>query len=101
MKTLSGVRTADGKKIAIITALFATSVAIAASGAFFLIYSVIHSVTLPVLNTHVPGAVFGIAVLYLGSRYCYSVFKLKTELFQPDARFSWENFRRRKTAKSR
>lgn len=101
MKALPNAKTVSGQKVAIITALFAASLAIAASGAFFFVYSAIHGVTLPVMNTRVPGAVFGIGVLYLGVRYCYSVIRLRTELFRPDARFSWNNFRRSKTAKSR
>lgn len=101
MKALPNAKTSDAKKVAIIAALFATSVAIAASGFFFCIYGYIHSITFQVLNTNVPGFVFGICVFYLGLRYTMSVFKLKRELFQPDAHFSWDNFRKHKAAKSR
>ena len=84
-----------GKK-AIIAALFVLTFAICVSGAFFCVYSAITGVSFQVINTKVPGFVFGIAVLYLGIRYTMKLFKLKSDLYKPTSRFSWDNFKRRK-----
>lgn len=89
------------RKGLILIALFSMSVLITVSGLVFGIYAFINGTTFRVLNVDVPGVVFGMLVLYLGVRYFLSVRKLRAELYQPDAVFSWSNFKRHKTAKSR
>lgn len=102
MKTLSRVHgSADSQKKLIVIGLYLFAGAIAFSGAFFCIYSYLNSVSFRVLNVSVPGLVFGVAVIYFGIRGILSVNTLRPQLFRDDARFSWNNFRRQKTAKSR
>ena len=91
----------DKRKVAIIYGLYATAVAITASGAFFCVYSYLKDITFKVINTNVSGMIFGVVVAYLGVRYFLSVQKLKAELYEPDAQFSWSNFRKHRVAKSR
>jgi hypothetical protein len=91
----------DRQKIRIIYILFILSGAIAASGAFFSVYSLVNQITFKVINTNVSGAIFGLIVTYLGVRYFLSVFKLREAVYAPTAKFSWSNFRKSKTAKSR
>ena len=91
----------DKRKIAIVYTLFFMAAAIMASGAFFSIYSLINQITFKVINTNVSGAIFGIVVAYLGLRYFMAVHKLKEQLYDTNAKFSWDNFRKKKLAKSR
>jgi len=84
-----------GKK-AVIAMLFVTACAICASGIFFSVYSYVNNVRIQVLNAQLPGIVFGVAVLYLGVRYFISLMTLKTELYKPTSRFSWDNFKKKK-----
>lgn len=88
-------------KSLILLALFSMSVLITLSGLVFGIYAFLNGTTFRVLNVDVPGVVFGMLVIYLGARYFLSVRKLRSEIDQPDAVFSWSNFKKRKTAKSR
>ncbi|HEX2927607.1 MAG TPA: hypothetical protein VHP38_15340 [Ruminiclostridium sp.] len=95
-KPISSVKTS--KKVSII-ALSVLSAGIFVSGIFFIFYSWIHDTTFKVLNTNVPGIIFGLVVAYLGFRYLLSVSKLKKELYKESAVFSWRNFRKQKTAR--
>lgn len=94
-------KTDDKRKILIVYALYATAAAIAVSGAFFSVYSLINNVTFKVLNTNVSGSIFGLVVLYFGVRHFLSVSKLRVQLYDPSAKFSWKNFKKQKTAKNR
>lgn len=86
----------DGSKKAVMAVLFVLAFAICVSGTFFCVYSIVSGVSFQVINTKVPGFLFGIAVLYLGIRYTMKLFKLKSKLYKPTSRFSWDNFKRRK-----
>lgn len=79
-----------------ITVLYALSVAIILLGAGFGIYSLLHGVTFMVLSTSIPGAVFGLVILFLGIRYFFSMSKLKDEVYK-SAGFSWKNFQKTKS----
>jgi len=87
--------TAGTGKVVSIIALFSVSAAIAIFGAAFSIISILNDISFTVFSSRVHGAVFGLVILFLGARYFLAVRKLKTEVYKPDARFSWSNFRRR------
>lgn len=89
-------RPVERGKIVIITLLSVTAFAIAASGAFFSVYSLVNQISFKVINTQVSGVIFGICVLYLGIRYLISLQRLKTELYKTTSTFSWSNFKRSK-----
>ncbi len=86
------------KKASVIL-LTVLSAGICVSGIFFIFYSWINDITFKVINTNVPGMLFGLAVAYLGFRYLLSVIKLKKELYKASSVFSWSNFRKQKTAR--
>lgn len=89
-------------KFIVINLLFFMSGAIMLSGIFFAAYSILNNISIKVLNTNVPGIVFGMIVAYLGLRYFMMVPKLKSEVYKNGSRFSWSNFRpRRLFAKSK
>jgi hypothetical protein len=87
------VKTSDPSKIVTVNILFVLSIAISLSGAFFCVYSLLNGVSFRVINTDVPGVLFGVVVLYLGIRYFLSVLKLRREVYGTNARFDWNNFR--------
>lgn len=97
-KPLSG-----GKKgkMATVAALFTATVVITASGVWFCVYSVMNNISFNILNNNVPGFVFGLLVTYFGVRNFLLVNKLSKEILKDSAYFSWSNFRRAKTVKSR
>lgn len=97
----TAIKTDDKRKILILYTLYITSIAITASGVFFGIYSGLNNITFKVINTDVSGIIFGLVVAYLGVRYFMSVMKLRANLYDPEAKFSWSNFKKQKTAKSR
>lgn len=84
----------DKSKVAAILILFAMSAMLVLSGLFFTIYSIYTQSTFRVLNSDIPGYIFGAIVLYLGIRYFRSVFKLKNEVYKTSSKFSWSNFRK-------
>lgn len=86
----------EREKVISVLALYAVSILIILTGAFFSAISLINNIYLPVLSSQVPGAVFGIVVLFLGIRYYISVKKLKAEVYKSTAKFSWSNFRKKK-----
>lgn len=88
----------SGKRAAL-AVLFVTAAAICVSGAWYLVFSIVRNVWVPILNASMPGAVLGMAVLYLGIRYLARVFHLKKELAKPEAKFSWENLKKRRRGK--
>lgn len=84
----------DKNKTAAVSILLMFSIAIIASSLFFIAYSLYNNVTFKILNTNVSGVFFGLIVLYLGVRYFISVQKLKKEVYKPESKFSWSNFRK-------
>lgn len=90
--------TAKGKLV-LLALLYALSFAIIMIGAGFAVYSALHGVKFAVMSTNIPGAVFGLVVLFLGIRYYFSLSKLKEEVFKSTG-FSWNNFRRGKRIKA-
>lgn len=80
-------------KIMSVLFLFTMSVLIILSGVFFTIYSLCFGISFKVINTSVPGSIFGAAVLYLGIRYFISVLKLRREVYKSSSKFSWSNFK--------
>lgn len=91
----------DTGKVVVISLLLALSGSLIISGAFFCVYSIYTNTTFRVLNSNIPGVIFGAVVLYLGIRYFLSVFKLKKELYKSTAQFSWSNFRKQTEGKSK
>ena len=83
----------EKSKIISVAILYSLSGALVISGTFFSIYSFMTNTTFRVLNTDVPGVIFGAAVVYFGIRNFQSVNKLKKELYQTTDKFSWSNFR--------
>lgn len=69
------------------------AITIILAGASFSLYSIIYGISLMVLNNSIPGAVFGLVILFLGIRYLLSVQKLKAEVYKPTSNFSWSNFK--------
>ena len=96
MQSKQGMPPVSTGKKAMIAVLFVTACAICASGIFFSVYSYANNVRIQVLNTQLPGIIFGVAVLYLGVRYFISLMTLKAELYKPTSRFSWDNFKKKK-----
>ena len=87
------------KKVIFISLLFITSALIMLSGGYFTIYSIVNDINLMVLNSTVPGAIFGLLVFYLGLRYFFMVKKLKVEVYKKSSVFSWNNFKNNVKAK--
>lgn len=100
MKTLSQAQgdTRPSKRL-IVFGLFLIAGAITLSGTFFMIYSYLNGVYFKVMNSNVPGIVFGLIVAYFGVRSILSVNKLRPQLYKDDVRFSWDNFKKQKTVK--
>ena len=93
MKSQSTVTTTDKRKIIIVNFLYATTMIIIFLGLFFSIFSLKNNISFKVLNSSIPGVVFGFLVLYLGIRYYLSVTKLKEELIKTSSKFVWSNFK--------
>ncbi|MEL4105217.1 hypothetical protein AAFA46_00030 [Oscillospiraceae bacterium WX1] len=88
-------------KFAVIAALFTGDVLIIGSGVWFAVYSILNNISFKILNTTVPGAILALLVIYFGVRYFVSINKLSKEILKDSSYFSWSNFRKPKTAKSR
>lgn len=84
----------DKSKTAAVSILLMISIAIIASSLYFIVYSLNYNIIFKILNTNISGVFFGATVLYLGIRYFISVQKLKKEVYKPDSKFSWSNFRK-------
>lgn len=80
------------KKNMLIT-LSVLSFLIIASGISFGVYSFLHNIQFMVLNTSVPGYIFGLVAAFLGIRYFRSLLKLRNRISDPGMMFSWNNFR--------
>lgn len=94
MKKQTFESTVDRKKVLAVRALFLTAGAIIVLGISLCIYSMINHIEYTVLNSQVSGVVFGLVVTFLGVRYFLSVRKLKVEVYKPNSRFSWSNFKK-------
>jgi hypothetical protein len=62
-----------------IAVLHIASIIIMLLGIVVMIFSLVGNIIVPILNTHVQGALFGIPVVYLGFRYFSAVRELKKE----------------------
>ena len=89
----------DKKKVLLVNVLYLTSMVIIFLGMFFTIFSLVNNISIKILSSSVPGAIFGLLVLYLGVRYYLSLAKLKEELFKTSSKFSWSNFKGKKSKK--
>lgn len=97
MKTQGHSSTIERNKVASIVILYITAIIIVLIGASFSIYSLIYDINISVLNTQINGAIFGLIITFLGARYFLSVKKLKIQVFQESAKFSWNNFKKSKS----
>jgi ABC-type glucose/galactose transport system permease subunit len=84
-------------KVIAIWLLSATTVLITLMGLSFMVYSILYNVSFAVLQSTVPGAVFGAVIAFLGVRYFLAVRKLRIRLYGTNSQFSWKNFRFRKS----
>jgi hypothetical protein len=89
------VHTASAEKVVSIMILIIISVIIIISGTFFSILSLVNNIYFTVLNSPIHGAIFGLAVIFLGVRYFLSVQKLKAEVYKSTSKFSWNNFKKK------
>lgn len=97
MKSQSTVT--DKRKVIIVNFLYATTMIIIFLGIFFSIFSLVNQINFKILNSSIPGVLFGVLVLYLGIRYYFSVAKLKEELIKASSKFAWSNFKGEKLKK--
>lgn len=65
-------------------------------GGIFIAYSIYFKISFKVLNTNIPGAIIGLAVLYFSMRYYKMINNLKEEINKPGSIFSWANFKKEK-----
>lgn len=86
-----GIRT--GKRVAI-WLLYTASALIGLMGVAFSAYSLIYDVQIAIMQSSIPGAVFGAVIAFLGVRYFLAVGKLRKEVYRPTSRFSWSHFKR-------
>ncbi len=84
------------RKSIIMFLLYFGSLMILFLGMFFCAFSMLNHIWLKVWNTSVPGVVFGLLIVYLGTRYYFMVDEFKKKLYAKDNDFSWSNFRKRK-----
>ena len=90
----------DSTKIAFITILFITAIAIILLGAAFSVYSIVNNISFTVMSSQIHGMVFGAVIVFLGVRYLLSVQRLKAEVYKGTSRFSWSNFKTEKVRKT-
>ena len=93
------VLSTEKRKVVTITVLYIATIIIMFLGLSFTIFSAVNKVTFKVLNSDMPGAIFGMLVLYLGVRYFLSVKKLKAEVYKNTSQFDWSNFKKEKNKK--
>ena len=99
MKNQTSAPVGREKIIPIIT-LYIISGVIILIGTAFGVFSLINNITLPVLSSQIPGAVFGAVMVFLGIRYLLSVRKLSAEVCKSTSTFSWSNFRKAKKSRT-
>ena len=83
-----------GKRVAV-SLLYMASALIGIMGIGMIVLSQIYDVRIAVMQSSIPGAVFGAVIALLGVRYFLAVGKLRKEVFKPTSRFSWNNFKGR------
>ncbi len=93
MKKQTQIVIARQKAVSVLI-LYTVTLVIIFLGAFFTAFSLINHINISVLNSRIPGVIFGLLVLYLGIRYYLSVSKLKEELSKSTYEFSWKNFKK-------
>jgi hypothetical protein len=89
----------DRSKTTPITTLFITAILIILVGVGLTVFSVINNISFAVFNSQVHGSAWGVVMMFLGVRYLLAVQRLKTQVYQSTARFSWDNFKKDKTRK--
>ena len=99
MKTRS--EKADIQKKVSLSILFLISVLIILSGSFLSVYFYLGKVSFTVLNFDIPGAVFGLAAVFLGIRYFISCVRLKRNLNGVKTGFRLSNFKITKKLKAK
>ncbi|QHQ59493.1 hypothetical protein Ana3638_00675 [Anaerocolumna sedimenticola] len=93
MKKQTQIVIARQKAVSVLI-LYTVTLMIIFLGIFFTAFSLINGINISVLNSRIPGVIFGLLVLYLGIRYYLSVSKLKEELSKSTYEFSWKNFKK-------
>ena len=91
--------TVTKEKFVSIMLLRILSIMIMLAGALLAVVSFAGGTYVTVLTSRIPGAVFGLVILFLGIRYFLSVRKLKAEVYKSDSKFSWSNFRQKSKGK--
>lgn len=94
-----GSASVDMHKVVMIRTLLAIAIAITLSGALFTGYSLFTGTSFRVFNAPLSGALFGMMVVYFGVRSILSVRKLRAEVYEKGATFSWNNFKKQRPAK--
>jgi hypothetical protein len=94
MKSGPAPKSVSKGKTRSVFALYTLSILIILAGAALCVTSLVSGVKYTVLTSQVPGAAFGLVILFLGLRYFLSVRKLKAEVYKPSSVFSWSNFRK-------
>lgn len=94
MKAMTNAGVETNKRVAI-ALLFVTAALIVLLGTAFCVYSMLNNVQLPVMQTNIPGALFGAIIAFLGVRYFMAVQKLKASVYRVGSKFSWRNFRKK------
>ena len=97
MKKQDAIIVVAKSKLISINILFISTLIIIFLGIFFSIFSLVNNIHFKILNSSMSGAVLGLLVLYLGIKYYLSVTKLQEELFKPSSKFSFINFKRKKS----
>lgn len=88
-------------KLAIIAALYAGAIIIMGLGVWFTVYSITNNISFNIVNASFPGFILALLVVYFGGRSIFSVHKLSQVILKDSAYFSWSNFKRMKSAKTR
>jgi hypothetical protein len=91
-------KTSRRNKLIILMFLFIISGFVVAAGVILSALSILNNISFTVFQSEIPGAVFGLIVVFLGIRYFMSVLKLKPELLKDENRFSWGNFKKKVTS---
>ncbi|MDP4133764.1 MAG: hypothetical protein Q8882_07105 [Bacillota bacterium] len=100
MKNQEYVQNAQRSKVVSIMLLYIASIVIILLGASFSVFSAVNNISFTVLDSKIPGLIFGVVVLFLGVRYFLSVRKLKAEVYKASSKFSWYNFKKEHIQKS-
>ena len=72
--------------------LFAAAGLIVVLGTGFAVFGVVNHLSLNVMNTEIPSALFGIVIVFLGIRDFFAVHRLSKRITAEGGEFSWQNF---------